>query len=489
MNGEALAVAWYRFRATLHRRWGGYLAVVLLVGLVGGLAMGAVGAARRTQSAFPTVLANTDASNLDVQIGTVGSYALNALSPAQQRAQLREIAQLPDVEHVVAYLNLLVAPLSRDGTIALAPALEDSAVAPIGSVNDLYFDQDRVTVSEGRMPNPKSDDQFVTTSAAAHLLGWHVGEVIPMGAFTLKQLLSADSGRSKPYFRISAKLVGTVVFANQIVSDDVDRSPTYVLFTPALTARASKSGLFPYYGLVLQHGNADVPAVEQEIIHLLPPGDSYNFHVSSVLVGQVERATKPESIALGTFGAIAGLAALLIAGQAIGRRLGADAEDLSVLRALGGSPAMTMGDGLVGILGAVVLGSVLALLVAVALSPLAPIGPARRLDPSPGFACDWTVLGGGLLLLMVGLGALSLALVYRAAPHRAARRRAASSFAGPTLARAATACGLPAPVVTGARFALEGGQGRATVPVRSALLGSVLAVIVVVGTLSSAVAW
>lgn len=88
MNREALGVAWYRFRATLHRRWGGYLAVVLLVGLVGGVAVGAVGAARRTQSAFPAALATTDASDLDVQIGTVGGYALNAVSVAQQRAHL-----------------------------------------------------------------------------------------------------------------------------------------------------------------------------------------------------------------------------------------------------------------------------------------------------------------------------------------------------------------------------------------------------------------
>ena len=72
MNGQALDVAWYRFRSTLHRRWGGYLTVVLLIGLVGGVAMGAVGGARRTQSAFPNVLATTDASDLDVQIGTVG---------------------------------------------------------------------------------------------------------------------------------------------------------------------------------------------------------------------------------------------------------------------------------------------------------------------------------------------------------------------------------------------------------------------------------
>jgi hypothetical protein len=446
--------------------------------------MGAVGAARRTQSAFPTVLATTDASDLDVQIGTVGGYALNAVSVAQQRAHLQQLAHLPDVEHVAAYLNLFVGPLSRNGTLALPPALQDDAVGPIGSVNDMYFDQDRVTVSEGRMADPRSDDEFVATAEAAHLLGWHLGEVIPMGAFTLQQATSPDPARSKPYFRVSAKLVGIIVFPSQVVSDDVDRSPTYVLFTPALTARASQSALYPYYGLVLDHGDADVGAVEQEIIHLLPSGDSYNFHVTSVVEGQVERSTKPESIALAVFGAIAGLAALLIAGQAIGRRLGADGEDLGVLRALGASPAMTMADGLFGVLGAVVLGSVVALLVAVALSPLAPIGPARPLDPTPGLAFDWTVLGTGLLVLMVGLGALSVALAYRAAPQRADRRRKLSSSPLSSVARAAAACGLPSPAVTGVRFALERGQGRTSVPVRSALLGSVLAVVVVAATLT-----
>jgi len=484
VNREALDVARYRFRATLHGRWGGYLTVVLLVGLVGGVAMGAVGAARRTQSAFPRILATTDASNLDVQIGTVGGYALNVVSVAELRAHLEEIAHLPNVEHVAAYMNLLVGPVSRNGTLDLAPAMQDNAVDGIGSVNNMYFDQDRVTVSQGRMADSGSDNEFVATAQAAHLLGWHLGEVVPMGAFTLKQATSPDPARSKPYFRVSAKLVGTVAFASQAVSDDVDRSPTYVLFTPALTARVAQSALYPYYGLVLDHGNADVGAVEQEIIHLLPSGDSYNFHVTSVVEGQVERSTKPESIALAVFGAIAGLATLLIAGQAIGRRLGAEAEDLGVLRALGASPAMTMADGLLGILGAVVLGSVVALLVAVALSPLAPIGPARTLDPRPGLAFDRTVLGTGLLVLVLGLGALAVALAYRVAPQRADRRRKLPTSPVSLLAGAAAACGLPSPAVTGIRFALERGQGRTAVPVRSALLGSVLAVSVVVATLT-----
>ena len=34
-----LTVPWYRFRATFGQRWPGYLAIALLVGLVGGVAM------------------------------------------------------------------------------------------------------------------------------------------------------------------------------------------------------------------------------------------------------------------------------------------------------------------------------------------------------------------------------------------------------------------------------------------------------------------
>jgi hypothetical protein len=63
---QVLRVAWYRFRATFGRRWSAYLSVVLLIGLIGGLAMGALTAARRTQSSFSVFLASTNPSNLSM---------------------------------------------------------------------------------------------------------------------------------------------------------------------------------------------------------------------------------------------------------------------------------------------------------------------------------------------------------------------------------------------------------------------------------------
>ena len=69
---DVFRVAWYRFRCTWGARWTGYLALVLLLGLLGGLALGSVAAARRTQAAFPAYLASTNPSNLTVLTGLYG---------------------------------------------------------------------------------------------------------------------------------------------------------------------------------------------------------------------------------------------------------------------------------------------------------------------------------------------------------------------------------------------------------------------------------
>ena len=54
-------------------------------------------------------------------------------------------------------------------------------------------------------------------------------------------------------------------------------------------------------------------------------------------------------------------------------------------------------------LGAAVTGALLAVAVAVLLSPLAPIGPVRPVYPDRGVAFDWTVLGVGFAVLVIML--------------------------------------------------------------------------------------
>jgi len=140
------------------------------------------------------------------------------------------------------------------------------------------------------------------------------------------------------------RLVGIVRFHFEIVRDDFDRGLRLVLLTPALTRpleQCCSNGV--QSGVQLAHGSRDDTAVEAEIKQQLP--NSSVVQITAVDEATAERAIAPQSIALGVFGAIAALAALLIADQAIGRQLRADTDDLDVLRALGASPGMTLTDG------------------------------------------------------------------------------------------------------------------------------------------------
>ena len=66
MNRRVLGTAWYRFATTFARRRGGYLAIVLLIGLVGGIALASVAGARQTQASYSTYVASTNPEDLEV---------------------------------------------------------------------------------------------------------------------------------------------------------------------------------------------------------------------------------------------------------------------------------------------------------------------------------------------------------------------------------------------------------------------------------------
>ena len=473
MRGQVVRVAWYRFRATFSRKWGGYLSIVLLIALAGGIGLGSIAAARRTQASFSVFLQSTNPSDLSV----TGLYRPNITE---------NLAKLPGVERVEATnLDLTNFPMSRTGAPIISQAALSGELGIIGSIDGEYFDQDRVAVTEGRLADPKRRDEFVATAEAEQDAHWHLGEVVPMGFYTVAQTELPDFGTSKvkPRLRLEMRLVGTVVFNNEVVLDDVDRYPTNALFTPALTDLFDSGQQYRSYALKLRDGSGGVSAVELEIIAALPRGTTYSFHVTSVVEGQVNRTVKPEAIALWVFGAIAVVAAILIALQMIARQFRSSEQDAEVLRALGASRAVAVGDKLLGTLGAVLVGSLLAVGVAVVISPLSPIGPVRAVYPTPGFAVDLLVLGLGLLVLVGVTSAVSAAVAYRSASGRLHGARSRPSHVS-GIARFAADAGASASAVAGVRFALEPGHGRTAVPVRSALFGTVLAIMIVVSTLT-----
>jgi len=481
-----LGVAGYRLRGTLRHRWGGYLSLVVLVALIGGLGLGSLAAARRTQSSFSTFLASTNPSDLTVSVYSGGVSTTN---PTYDPALTAAIARLPGVRHVAAAIELTGAPLTPNGS----PRLGVTGDAyPVASIDGMLFTQDRLAVIQGRLPSPERPDETVMSPLVAQQFGFHVGQVIPYGFYSDAQQNLPGFGTSavKPAVRVNLKLVGLASLNSAIVQDDVDTLPTILPLTPAFARQllAHKGEQFTgalIFGIQTKGGTATVPLVEREVTALIPPGVISTSHALTPVVAKADRSLKPISIALGVFGAVALLAALLIAAQLIARRCRVDSGDLRVLWALGASPSETMLDSLVGLEASILVGSLLATVVAIALSPLAPLGPVRAVDPSRGFSFDWTVLGFGVVALFVLLTAVAASLSYSTAPHRTvALRPHFRSTAGARLVAVTARAGLPAPGVVGVRMALEPGEGRSAVPVRSALLGSVLAVALIVTALT-----
>ena len=151
----------------------------------------------------------------------------------------------------------------------------------------------------------------------------------------------------------------------------------------------------------LVHGSRDIPQWEA-LIRLVPSGSDATFSVTRSPRPRRSGPSNQVSIALGVFGAIAALATLAIVVIAISRQLRSTDEELQVLRVLGASPTTTVADA-----GRSASwsrpGLLLAIVVAISLSPLSPLGPIREgLDHPPRHWSDRTVLGFGALVLIGG---------------------------------------------------------------------------------------
>jgi hypothetical protein len=165
MRSKATRVGWFWFRANFARRWSNYLTIIVLVGAIGGLALGSVAAARRTQSSYNTFLASTNPSDLTMTV-----YAPN-IAP--------ELARLPLVKHVgIASLSVNAFP-AKHGQPTFPKPLDNGTVLSTGSLVGEYFSEDRVALVAGHMPDPSKANQFMADTLAAKAMGWHVSTPTP----------------------------------------------------------------------------------------------------------------------------------------------------------------------------------------------------------------------------------------------------------------------------------------------------------------------
>jgi hypothetical protein len=446
LNGAGRRLVWFRLVRTWRARRSSYLGLVLISALLGGLAMGAVSAARRTQSSYPALLASTNPSQLQVltAVDTPGIGNGRGYNPAV----VARLARLRYVAAVGSVTGLDLAPLNKDGAPVNIPYLPVSAGNAEGSVGGENYRIDRLVVLAGRLPDPSALDEFATLPSAARAFGFHLGQEVEIGVYTNHQTELAGFGTAsvRPFRRIAARLVGLVEPAEALVADETDALSELGYFTPALTRELiGCCANYTETGIVARPGH--LRQVEAELAAAAPTGLSITGgDLAASSVAKAERAIRPESIALGVFGGIVGLAALLIAAQMIGRQRRRDAAE------------------------------------AVALSPLSPLGPVRPVDPNRGVAFDWTVLALGSAALLLTTAASAVLFAWRGAPHRSARRPVAARGVG--VARLTELLRLRPAAAVGTTFALNAGPGRDGVPVRSAILGATLATVALLSTVT-----
>jgi hypothetical protein len=110
---------------------------------------------------------------------------------------------------------------------------------------------------------------------------------------------------------------------------------------------------------------------------------------------------------------LAGLIALAVIGQLLGRQLALDSAEFPVLRALGATRASLVGLSLARLAVVTVAGGIVAVALAIAASPLMPIGPARLAEPHPGTEVNLAILGIGFAAVaLLPIASLAAAAVF-----------------------------------------------------------------------------
>ena len=479
----SLAVARYRFRSNLRRRRAEHIGLVLLIGVVGGVSIGAIAGARRTATSFPTYLASTNPSTFGVF--TALDNPAFGLTTGYNPQALRKIRALPLVARAVSDVIF-------DGNIDLTsvkgirnrPRAAQSPPTIEGSADGYYSSVDRVTLIAGRLTSPTSLDEAVVSPETEIEWGIHVGSVIKLPFYSDAQVQSSTP--SGPPHIVTLKIVGVVIESQQVVQSDSQMLGSNSLVMSAGLTRQLEDRFAYATGTFIQvkGGDRNAARVIAQIARIVPFSAHQGTYNTSSIVPVAQQVITPVAVALAVFGVLAGLATLLIAGLVIGRVVRVEVEESSTLRALGTRPLSRVIDVLSAPALSVGAGVLVSIAVAVALSPLTPIGPARPVFPGRGLAFDPLVLCAGALFVIAVLGAVATVIAVREVRHTGSRRSRGVGAA--RWYRSAFVSALPLSTATGLRFALEPGGGRRSSAVRSVLIGAVLAVTVVATTVTFA---
>jgi hypothetical protein len=448
------------------------LGLALVIALAGGVALTSIAAARRTASAFPRYLDASKTSDLAINPVADDDSGEN-VAPVSVEVILGFIEQarrLPEVASDATYVGLEYTFLvDREG--------EPFAVQPevVGSVDGRFFSQDRVAVIDGTLPDPDAPDEVLVNRSTAALLHLGIGSSVHLVVPDLSGGAEADPANLPLLGEATAHVTGIGLFPEEVLSDDVDGSPR-LLATPALTRQFLElAGSYFWQGIRLAPGVSVAQGI-RAYESMLPDTYQVNVQRTDTQVDRVERAVRPVVVALAVFGGVAFLAAVVLGALGALRLMTASAGgEERALQAVGLSRSQRRTVAAAPALAASVLGSLGAAALAIALSPLGPVGAVRVVEPDPGIHVDRLVVIGG-----TGLAGVVLVLLTLAAAHRATRSSGiVPSFPSrPSwlLARI-TGLGLGPNAVVGAGHALGSAGRRDGVPSRSTVVACVASVV------------
>ena len=450
-------------RVELRRGWPSLLGVAVLVALVSGAVLAALVGARRTSTTVDRFRDWAAASDVTYQ----------AADEDRAEAVLAAVRDLPEIETATSRLLVNGFPLDQ--------SVPDIAV--LSDPDGVYGKEvDRPRLLAGRLPDPDSPDEILLNEQAAHLTGLGPGDQIRVRTWRADDLEALFGGADFPGFNgpeLDLRIVG-VGRTPEELPGDVRRGSLYALGSPAFMAAHPGVGSWPPAVVVrLRGGDAAVDAVTAKLRPLLAGGevapassvvDIDPTTAAEVYVDTLQSTVDSLATGLLLFAAAAAVAGAIAVGQAVTRHLAAESTSRPALRALGltrsqaalAASLPVVACGLVGTAGGAAL--------AVAASPLLPVGLARRAEIDPGLWIGPGILavGASVILALLAAGAF---LAARRAHDVSVPRSTGPGRRDPALARAVTRHGAPPTLAAGIRMASDRGRGAAAVPVRPAFVG------------------
>ena len=452
------------FAAELRRRWRSWLVMAALIALVGGLVLFAAAAGRRTASAFPSFLA---AHGFDAAV--YGNQPLPTLS------------------------KLFPAVVSSTELVFLQDTGQPVCTCP-HQINNSYFE---VVIAgpngpmpfkllAGHLPDPSAPDQVLASFALQQDDGVRLGTVIRVPFYSTSQASAYNNATG-----VQPRPNGPTL-AFQVVGFEASQGefpagsgPTYDLWGSQALARSMVPRTPPSYTYYvrLRRGAADINRFDTEAGS--EPAKSVPGYLGAssldAVAASVEASVHPQAVGWWALAALAALVGLAVIGQALFRQSNVEKEDFPTMAAIGADRRLLVSLGLARALTVGLIGAAGAVVLATALSALAPLGEARTAEVSTGVHFDVLILPLGALITVLAVLFLGVWPAVRASHSLWAGDLERTSRPSVTVARLAAA-GAPPSAVIGVSHALGSRSGGAPVPVRSALLGTVLAVIALCGT-------